>query len=1816
MNKEAYMDPFFRYSYTFNKDTGEIEIPEIFLLDRRLHKIGRLYPVSDFNVVVSLNSYNEVSFHFSKYHNNKLNELYGKLKNNSVIFVQGLGCFEVKVNETDNKDGIVKSISGISLGESELSQILATIEINTGDDMLREGYERHFPTVLYRPYNDETYIDGLDWSEYGTISVTDKKKIVKESSLLHRLLTYAPHYQVGHVDESLWYVQREFSFTDQNINDILKAISEEIGCIFTFNTYLSDSGNVVRQINAYDVCYCKSCYEAITSGKSNFKSLSTGKYRSITNGVCDNCGKSESVYDFGEDTDIFLTTDNLTDEIQVQPEGEVKNCLKIVGGDDMITSTVQALNMSSSNKIMMFSEEQKEEMSANLKERIDEYDEEYSESQNIFENIVKTEYNVIDLIQYLQSGKMPLLEDDVRDIQQEVKHVLESIQNDYGCNFYISSYSEGESDYVRHAYNSSSVSIRNLFTLYLDKGYSVSIKNGDLPRGLSSDETTIKWNGTITIYETSDKNNNYADIHILKDGESFTDPDGVTYNNTYVEYGAISNKNSNSNLIEPYAKFHVNLCFGDIKIKEEGQEFNNFKNYIEQYCEAKLASQVDNFYKNRDEKDWKLYSYERLKSYYDGYESCLDSLNEIYHTGTDEEKGIITEIQNAYGDIQKKISDQMYVLENQLNALYELYGVYPDVSDSSYKDYIKQNYSYDLDGRKDYIPIIKDLSSSDSKRYIGSKPFACQVCGSSNIGIANKDGDPYNYCKNCDNHDQSKIMTYGDVAKEVVQYIDDNAVKGEKKLSLDYIQNNTYHAYLSPSREKYTIKESNGSNHQGYIITCGNNTVTPIYSGHSYCFPCNKTGKYIIENVSPYPLILETKYIDTNEVFQTMEIDPYSIEYCLIPSKIRDNMSIGVKIQTDFIKWGWGRLFNLYTLEDTFASVNYYPVNEVMNYNFRGKYIWCSEQTYRNIQVSYTSSSIDSIVTRRNDLLNHFSLKNYLGNELYTELMPHIREDKYENSNYTSDGCLTNSQLVEKAKELLNKAKHTLATSCMQQYSLTSTIYAIVATKYRNWFDDHEKSDDERVRIKIHDDYEKFKIGNWIRCRLDNKNYKGKEYDNDRYKLRLTSIQFSYDNIDNTTVEFSNVEKTTGNVISDIQSILSQASAISGSFDYVATQAEQGEVASKKVNNILQNGLDSALSAVKAGENQDIIMDRHGLLIRKYIPEIDAYSKYQTKIINRNIVMTEDNWDHAKLAIGLGTHTVDDKEQLFYGVWADVICGNLLAGKKLAIYGGGDGTTDNATVIIDGNGITLDGGAIKWVNKGVTDKLEVYYAEWPNGKTHPPENSSEWEKQFTGELNNNYLWSKTVITDTLGQKTVTYNCLGNSPDGIKLTKKQYYLSTSEITQTGGHWLDYQPTWVGSGYIWTRIYIEYISGSYDYTNLTYDEGLTKSLRDFTIFKDNIDKCLEKPIPTTEITENYVFSPKIGGGYLYITSSKYSVEIDPNHGAGKNTLENFLFCIREKNRRERIMSVDIDGEGYFKGQIIASEGNIGGWEIKEECLITQNGSSIYQFKSNKKDDPAMRIMDGKAIFGKYNSESSNHFDDQHGYSDISTDGIYVGCPNAVNGRIFVADTTNNKITIGSNMHIAPDRYLHSTSMIDNVPISIVGMSNSQNIYLGMYYYNNSHHPDYINSIILSALNTEVLGVLKTPDGTVVKSDARLKTDVESVNDNEIDFILGLSPKKYKLKEGTSGRYHYGFIAQDVEEVMKDTIGDAGLLVKSEIKPSDDPDYVPIDFNDDNTFKYGLRYEEFIAPMVKTIQMMDNEIKDLKREIELLQEKITEN
>jgi hypothetical protein len=107
-------------------------------------------------------------------------------------------------------------------------------------------------------------------------------------------------------------------------------------------------------------------------------------------------------------------------------------------------------------------------------------------------------------------------------------------------------------------------------------------------------------------------------------------------------------------------------------------------------------------------------------------------------------------------------------------------------------------------------------------------------------------------------------------------------------------------------------------------------------------------------------------------------------------------------------------------------------------------------------------------------------------------------------------------------------------------------------------------------------------------------------------------------------------------------------------------------------------------------------------------------------------------------------------------------------------------------------------------------------------------------------------------------------------------------------------------------------------------------------------------------------------------------------------------------------------------------------------------------------------------------------------------------------------------------------------------------------------------------------------------------------RLKKEIMEI-ENAVEFILNLKPVQYKMIEGESGRNHYGFISQEVKEALTlSKIDDASVYIDPNITKKEDEEEQML----------GLRYEEFIAPMVATIQSQDKKIKELEERLARLE------
>ena len=346
--------------------------PTFVLMTRSGKKLG-IIPASSEVVKSCLNAADEVSFHVKKSLNetDASTEIWDSLTDFKLLWCKEWNeLFEMYVEvdegdgltkyvtyvEVDEGDGLTKYVTCKALGEAETGQIvLHNIEINTETDIERDDYEI---TVLYDPNNSK-------------------------ASLLDRIMEKAPHYHIAYVSPSIRNIQRTFQFDNKSLYDAFQEIAEEIGCLFKINCYLDSDLNIVREIRVFDLSgYCHDC-----GTRGNFSD------------ECSNCGSTNVTNGYGEDTTIYVSVDNLTDEIRYSTDnGSVKNCFRLVAGDDQMTAAIRAINPNGTDYLWYITDEVKEDMSDALSGRIDSYNDlydYYNDEYSLNISSVATAYNTL-----------------------------------------------------------------------------------------------------------------------------------------------------------------------------------------------------------------------------------------------------------------------------------------------------------------------------------------------------------------------------------------------------------------------------------------------------------------------------------------------------------------------------------------------------------------------------------------------------------------------------------------------------------------------------------------------------------------------------------------------------------------------------------------------------------------------------------------------------------------------------------------------------------------------------------------------------------------------------------------------------------------------------------------------------------------------------------------------------------------------------------------------------------------------------------------------------------------------------------------------------------------------------------------------------------------------------------------------------------------------------------------------------------------------------------------------------------------------------
>ncbi len=361
---------------------NNVEMPEIILGKRNYDKLGSIVNIDNLTYDYNLMSADTINFTVYKELNYEKERLWEEIKDRRLVYLKEFNeWFQIDVVIND-KNGVSKEVTATSLCEAELSQIyIKSTEINTEDDIARDDYKN--PTIFYKPSNPS-------------------------ESLLHRLLKAVPNYTIKHVDATLWSIQRMFSIDGTTVYDALTGeIAEETGCLFLFDS-------TDRSISVYDLkTNCNHC-----------------GYRGDYTDICPECGSKDLNYGYGNDTTIFVDSETLAESISLSSkQDEVKNYIKVSGGDEIINAAISACNPTGTQYIYAFSDRDKEDMSGELRVKLEDYFKEYDRLTPDYQSIMAELYDTIDRQLQLESAMMPDIETAETNAEKELAKLTAANMN-------------------------------------------------------------------------------------------------------------------------------------------------------------------------------------------------------------------------------------------------------------------------------------------------------------------------------------------------------------------------------------------------------------------------------------------------------------------------------------------------------------------------------------------------------------------------------------------------------------------------------------------------------------------------------------------------------------------------------------------------------------------------------------------------------------------------------------------------------------------------------------------------------------------------------------------------------------------------------------------------------------------------------------------------------------------------------------------------------------------------------------------------------------------------------------------------------------------------------------------------------------------------------------------------------------------------------------------------------------------------------------------------------------------------------------------
>lgn len=526
-----------------------------------------------------------------------------------------------------------------------------------------------------------------------------------------------------------------------------------------------------------------------------------------------------------------------------------------------------------------------------------------------------------------------------------------------------------------------------------------------------------------------------------------------------------------------------------------------------------------------------------------------------------------------------------------------------------------------------------------------------------------------------------------------------------------------------------------------------------------------------------------------------------------------------------------------------------------------------AEYNKRKAEVDSATEVYNSIIAERNAVQSQLDMDKWFTDDEWKTLDSYVVEETYSNDNYITTDNTTDTERFDIERQLFDVAWKDLSKKCRPQYQYSSTLSNVLTIP----------------QFKVFLKY--FQLGNFIRMATD--------YDT-VIKLRLISFTVDYNDTSKIDVTFSDAIRV-HDIYEDASSIQAQANSAAMSFQFNKDQYDKSVNQSNFVEEMRKYGLDVANIPVK---NQHQSWDETGMWFRQWNEQKNDFDPEQIKIINNQIVFSDDGFQSAKMAIG--KIPIDKNGNCAYGINAEVLMSKLVMSQNLWIE------NDSGTYKFNDDGfIAKSGNNSVRIQPNQSGELFSIY----KGNNKQFYVDSDGNVHFTGDLTGSSGTFSGNISGgsiNLGNNTFTVDSNGNMYASSARISGEVNASSGTI---GGWNINYNSLSNNDNSVFLSNDGTISGATITGANGEFTEGFKVDLSDGYDFYQKLnfaDKGFYVSITTTDTGNPKVSSVKMKPDGTIWISANGGNHID--NGGGKIILDGTPFTKNEQDRRVRLARVD--------------------------------------------------------------------------------------------------------------------------------------------------------------------------------------------------------------------------------------------------------------------------------------------------------------------